>query len=142
MLQPSLFYDYPGRIRRAAIAGVTLALFGIIVWRIVAVVIPPPLTVIDPSGDLATISQTIIVRGQTTPGAALRINGRTFAPDTAGLFAAELTLLPGPNIVTIEAWTKHSRTARIERRIIVHTADAPLARLNFGEQNLGGLARG
>ena len=127
MLQPSLFRDYPTVLRRIAMVSVGVLVLGIIGYRVYALMRPPTLLLEQPTDYLSTTSRTIIVRGVTVPGAVLTINGRTFVPDQRGGFSAELVLLPGTNTIELEAKMRHSRAARIIRRIQVTSADAPVA---------------
>ena len=127
MLQSSLLHDYPSRMRRMGIGAIVLLVLGVIGYRIVALVMPPTLTVTEPSDQLSTSSRIVTIQGHTEPGAILVINGETLAPDISGAFTTDAILLPGVNTITVEARRRHSRTARVERRIHVRAADAPLA---------------
>lgn len=106
---------------------VAILVVGVLGFRVYALVRPPSLIIEQPADYLSTSSRTITVRGVTVPGAELTINGRTFVPDPHGGFVAELVLLPGTNTIELEAKTRHSRAARIIRRIQVMSADAPIA---------------
>ncbi|MBI4142520.1 hypothetical protein HY480_01435 [Candidatus Uhrbacteria bacterium] len=127
LLQPSLLDDFPTRLRRAAISGVLLLVLGVLGYRIMAFVQPPPLVLASPQDQLSTSSRVITIHGTTAPGASLSINGRAFVPDAAGNFTTDLVLVPGVNTIELESRTTHSRPARVIRRIRVTSAEAPLA---------------
>ncbi|MBI4434339.1 hypothetical protein HY635_00770 [Candidatus Uhrbacteria bacterium] len=127
MLQPSLFTDYPSVIRRFLIGAVALLVLGGIGYRVAAIIAPPILSVRQPADQLSTSSRIITISGATEPGALLTINGETFIPDTSGAFTTDVVLLPGVNTIAIEARRRHGWTARVERRIHVRAADAPIA---------------
>ena len=127
MIQRSLFSDFPTTVRRAAVAVVVIIIMGMATYRLLAMVAPPPLAVAQPLDQLSTSSRIVTITGTTEPGVQLTINGATFTPDTTGTFTTDVVLLPGMNTIAIEAHRKHGRSARIERRINVRSADAPVA---------------
>ena len=127
MLQSSLFTDYPTRMRRIVGMGVAVVMVGILATRIIAIVVPPPLVLESPPEQLHTSSRTVTIRGTTAPGATVYINGRPFTPNAQGAFTADVILIPGANTIGLEARTRHSRSAHIERHIQVIAADAPVA---------------
>ncbi len=127
MLQPSLLDDFPTRLRRAVISGVVLIVLGMLGYRIMAFVQPPPLVLASPQDQLSTSSRIITISGTTAPGASLSINGRSFVPDAAGNFATDLVLVPGVNTIELESRTAHSRPARVIRRVQVVPSGAPVA---------------
>lgn len=129
MRQPSLFSDFPTTVRRVAVAVVVLGILGVAAYRILTFTAPPTLTIATPRDQLSTSSRIVTITGMTEPGALLTINGSSFIPDAAGAFTTDVVLLPGMNTIAIEARRRHGRPARVERRINVRTADAPVARL-------------
>ncbi len=114
-------------IRRLLIGAVALLVLGVAGYRIAAVVTPPPLSVNQPADQLSTSSRVITIAGTTEPGALLTINGIAFIPDTSGAFTTDVVLLPGVNTIAIEARRRHGWTTRVERRIHVRAAEAPIA---------------
>ncbi|MBI4433685.1 hypothetical protein HY632_02850 [Candidatus Uhrbacteria bacterium] len=127
MLQPSLFHDYPSRVRRTVLAVALLAILGTIGHRIVTIVTPPPLVVQTPEDRFSTASRIVTIAGTTAPGAVLTINGSEIVPDGTGIFSTDVVLTPGANTIDIAARRRHSWSAKIQRRIYVHAANAPLA---------------
>ncbi|MDO8598514.1 MAG: hypothetical protein Q7S02_00210 [bacterium] len=127
VVQPSLFSDFPTTVRRVAVAVVVLGILGVAAYRMLAVITPPPLSIATPLDQLSTSSRIVTITGTTEPGAQLTINGSAFAPDATGAFTTDVVLLPGMNTIAIEARRKHSRPARVERRINVRSSDAPVA---------------
>lgn len=106
---------------------VVVIALGLIGVRIAAIFEPPTLTIDHPNDLLSTSSRFVTVTGRTEPGALLTINGSAFVPDTTGTFTTDVILAPGVNTIAVEARRRHSRPARIERRITVQAANAPLA---------------
>lgn len=127
MVQPSLFTDVPTVVRRMLVALVVLAILGVAAYRMLAVIAPPSLSIATPRDQLSTSSRIVTISGTTEPGVQLTINGSAFAPDATGAFTTDVVLLPGMNTIAIEARRKHSRPARVERRINVRSSDAPVA---------------
>jgi hypothetical protein len=127
MVQPSLFSDFPTTIRRALLGVVVISILGVAAYRMLAMIAPPPLTIASPADRLSTSSRIVTITGTTEPGVALTINGQPFVPDGAGMFTTDVVLLPGMNTIAIEAKRRHGRPTRVERRINVRTADAPIA---------------
>ena len=127
MLQQSLFTDYPSLIRRSAVVVVVLLLLGVVGSRVLTILTPPPLTIDRPADLLSTSSRFVTIAGKTEPGVALTINGVAFVPDAAGAFSTDIILTPGANTIDIEARRRHSRPARVTRRVQVLAASAPVA---------------
>lgn len=127
MFQPSLLDDYPSRVRRFAVVAVILVVLGALGYRVAAIVAPPLLAIEQPSDALSTTSRLITIRGITSPGATITVNGQAFVPDARGAFTKDIVLVPGVNIIEFEARTKHSRTTKVIRRIQVITSEAPVA---------------
>jgi hypothetical protein len=127
MLQPSPHTDYPAVIRRTLLGAVVLLVLGALGYRVAAILAPPPLHLRAPTDQLSTSSRTITIAGQTEPGVMLTINGEAFVPDPAGAFTTDVVLVPGVNTIAIEARRRHGWPARVERRVHVRAADAPVA---------------
>lgn len=127
VFRPSPHTDYPSVIRRVLTGAVILVVLGALGYRVASIIAPPTLAVREPSDQLSTSSRTITIAGETEPGVTLTINGETFVPDPAGAFTTDVVLLPGVNTIAIEARRRHGWPARVERRVHVRAADAPLA---------------
>jgi len=127
VLRPSPHTDFPTTIRRTAVLAVALLILGVAGIRIIAVVTPPRLTIIDPPAQLSTSSRIVTITGTTEPGVVLTINDQPFVPDATGAFTTDIVLLPGSHTIAIEARRRHSRPNRIERQVNVRAADAPVA---------------
>ncbi len=63
----------------------------------------PYLAIMEPNGDKTTDMPGIAVRGRTTPGADVNVNGMPVLPDATGAFSTIIDLEPGPNHITITA---------------------------------------
>ena len=61
------------------------------------------LEVSGPAPESVVTEETVVVRGATIPNAVVSIDGEIVDVDAQGAFAAEVTLLPGPNRIEIVA---------------------------------------
>ncbi len=68
-----------------------------------------------------THSPTVIVAGQTTPGARVRINGHFAEVDTAGRYRQSLPLADGPHPLAVEATDVAGQKRSSEGHIVVDT---------------------
>ncbi|MSU76250.1 helix-turn-helix domain-containing protein [Patescibacteria group bacterium] len=85
---------------------------------------PPKLEVTSPSGGSTSSSETVTVKGETDPGAALSINGQPIPTDTDGAFKEEVRLLPGTNSLRVVAKNKNGRQ-RVEQRSVIVATGSP-----------------
>lgn len=61
---------------------------------------------------------TVALRGETEPGAVVRLNGQLLPVDAAGAFAARWALQPGENPMVLEACDAAGNCARLEFTLI------------------------
>lgn len=80
---------------------------------------PPPLELFAPRPGLITSGSTIEVKGKTTPGATVKINGSPLALAQSGEFGTILVLNRGINTITVAAKRRYSKTTTIERQILI-----------------------
>lgn len=80
---------------------------------------PPTLVVESPAEEQLLTKQLVQVRGKTEPEAEIFINSQMILSDAAGNFHESIPLLPGVNIIEIQAKKKYSRENKVYRKIIV-----------------------
>lgn len=88
---------------------------GFLVFRLMA---PPTLVVDSPTNDQFVQASSIEVRGQTTTGSEIFINGSPVLVDLEGNFSETFLLREGVNEITITATNSLGRTAQTERIIV------------------------
>lgn len=113
------FWKLPRLMRvsgAVAAIGLVLAYFGHGLYQLRQ---PPTLVVESPSEEQLLTKQLVLVRGQTEPEAAISINNQVILSDAQGRFHENVPLLPGVNIIEIQAKKKYSRESKVYRKIIV-----------------------
>lgn len=110
-----------------------IILIGYVGFNIQRLVVAPALTLSAPAQGLTTSSATLEVRGKTTPGAEVRINGSLLPPLRNGEFSHELTLAKGVQTITVEARKRYSNPATIERQVFILGSD------KISQGNTGGI---
>lgn len=102
---------------------ICVALVGYIGFNIQRLLVAPVLTLMAPEQGLTTSSATVQVRGKTTQGAEVRINGSLLPPSRNGEFRHQLTLAKGVQTITVEARKRYSRPATLERQVFILGSD-------------------
>lgn len=87
---------------------VTIFLFlslivGYVGYQIYKFQTPPPLTIIKPTDEYVSETETIPLEGITQPSTLISVNDSTVEVDTEGNFKTEITLVEGVNTVNIKA---------------------------------------
>ncbi len=80
---------------------------------------PPTLVVDSPAEEQLLTKQLVQVRGKTEPEAEIFINSQLILSDNQGNFHESIPLMPGVNIIEIQAKKKYSRENKVYRKIIV-----------------------
>lgn len=88
-----------------------------LVLSVTNLVAAPSLSLQEPTSDLAVSSSSLVIVGQTKPGAALSINEQPVHVAEDGHFRETLNLQQGLNEVAVVARNKLGRETRIVRRI-------------------------
>lgn len=117
--RPRDFWKLPRlmRISGAVLAiALVLAYFGHGLYQLRQ---PPVLVVESPAEEQLLTKQLVLVRGQTEPEAEIFINNQLILSDAQGRFHENVALLPGVNIIEIQAKKKYSRENKVYRKIIV-----------------------
>ncbi len=103
-------------------------IFGIIIFLLVGgylfyqfnfLISPPKLTIREPIDNLTTDKTTVIIKGQTEPGAKLTINGQPVYINKDGGFEQEVNLNQGLNLIKIEAANRFAKSRAETRKILV-----------------------
>lgn len=87
-------------------------------WQVYRLYAPASLVVTEPATDIATASTSIIVAGQTDPGATVRINSDDIEVDRSGHFRIEVELAAGLNTLKISASKPRAEDRVVTRQIL------------------------
>lgn len=98
--------------------GVTLFL-AFLAWQVTALLSGPRLEVMSPPEELVTESRVVIVQGQSSSDATVRVNQNQVVLDQNGWFETELELEPGIHLVVIEAEARDGKQTQISRQVQV-----------------------
>lgn len=115
----------------AGVAGLAVYLW----WAVGNIVRPPQISLWSPRDGLVTPERTVTIEGKTEKEVSLRINGKTVAADSQGIFRDSLDLQSGLNVITIVGAKKHSREMVMTRRILVQPGERPTAAAIGAEQD-------
>ncbi len=107
----------------AGVAGLAVYLW----WAVGNIVRPPAISLWSPRDGLVTPERTVTIEGRTEKEVSLRINGKTVAADSQGIFRDTLDLQSGLNVITIVGAKKHSREMVMTRRILVQPSEKTTA---------------
>jgi hypothetical protein len=91
--------------------------FGI---QIRTIVMPPKLSIFEPTDGITTEDATISVSGQAEDGANVKINGTEVLMTKNGTFEFEIALERGLNVIKIEGMKRYSRSAVEYRRVMLN----------------------
>lgn len=88
------------------------------IWanRFVRDVTAPTVVLTSPTDSVTSLA-AVTVAGATEPGAFVRINFMSVAVAPDGSFSTTVALLPGPNVITVEAWDWETNTNTVTRTI-------------------------
>ena len=118
-IRRSDFWKLPRVLRVSAAVGavaMVVSYFGIGLYNLRQ---PPSLLVESPAEEQLLTKQLVQVRGKTEPSAEIMINKQMILSDADGNFHENVALLPGVNIIEIQARKKYSRESTVYRKIIV-----------------------
>lgn len=83
------------------------------------VLFPPEIEIFEPSPEMITAQNTIIIKGKTDARSEVYINQELVNRDQKGYFEQELKLLPGLNLIEISAKKRYSKFNKTELKIMV-----------------------
>jgi len=109
----------PRLIKIGVLVLVILGLLFYLWYQISGLSVAPKLAVDEPSGDKTIAENTIIVVGQTKPGASVEINGQAVYINSEGHFRENIGLQEGLNVIKITATNKLNKKSVVERRVLV-----------------------
>jgi cytoskeletal protein RodZ len=118
-VKSSDLWKLPRYARLAVASTIVLAVFGYLGLELYQLRQPPQLLVDSPAEEQMVTKQLVQVRGQTEPEAEISINNQTILSDVNGRFNENVALLPGVNVIEIQAKKKYSRENKVYRKIIV-----------------------
>jgi len=112
--------------------------------------VPPPLSVDQPVNDAITNQPTITVRGETEPGATIRINENMVAVDPNGRFEVKVMLTEGENNISIVATDAAGNEVHSFRIVNLDSVPPTITIItppngmvtNVGELDIRGMANG
>ena len=110
----------PSIFKKFIIILVIIIILIYLIWQVWQITSPPSLEILQPIQDTITIEQKFYtIYGQTKHGSRLEINSHNVIPDKTGFFSLTINLSPGSNIIKVSAKTSYSRSAIVEKEIIV-----------------------
>lgn len=85
-----------------SIASLLLVAFvGYVIYQIQQFAAPPALTITQPQNESVATNETVVIEGDTEPGATLFIDNYQITSDSSGHFSYSVVLRPGLNQVTV-----------------------------------------
>lgn len=118
-IHPRHFFS-SNRLFKAGVGGLLfLLLAGYLGYQLHIVLEPPNVVLYEPGPDLLTHDGVITVRGITKKEAEIYVNHEKILPAPDGSFSTDIVLERGLNVITVEAATRHSRTATLYRRVVL-----------------------
>ncbi len=103
------------------LVGLFLVLVIYLGWEARSLFLPPPVELINPPTDLIIDELEIQVKGRTTPGIQIILNGKRVLVNDEGVFSQEVLLQPGLNTITVSAASTYSKAVVITRQVLVQT---------------------
>jgi cytoskeletal protein RodZ len=123
------FVITPGAVSAAVLTVAVVGFVAYLAWQFVNFARTPELRILEPAGDLAAYEgTTYMVVGITEPNARVTISNLpenpTVTADAAGRFEVEVSLLPGSNQFSVDAFDPVTQrpSETVTRRITVVTA--------------------
>jgi len=92
---------------------------GYLAYQLNVLVSPPKLIIFNPIDNLITGSSTIVIGGQTDPGAQLTINNQQTYIDKDGKFKQEINLNLGLNNIEIKSTNRFEKSRYETRKILL-----------------------
>lgn len=108
-----------GQIKILVIVLTLIGLSGYLSWELKKVLMPPVLSVNQPSENLVLRDRDLMITGQTFGGTSVSINDQIVLLDNDGCFQQQVSLQSGLNIIKIESAKKYSKSRIIQRKVTV-----------------------
>ena len=112
-------------LSRALFIAIAAAITAYLIWQLAILTTPPRLNVSYPPDNQLIYGGSLEVRGQTNPGAQIKVNGQQVYIDDKGNFSVGLDLGEGLNLITVEARNSAGKTTTVERSILVRSSANP-----------------
>lgn len=96
---------------------VILIIVAYALWRSFTYVQGPHITITEPQNGDTVFSTTTIIRGSVERANDITLNGKSISIDEQGVFAENIILFPGVNIITLEAHDQFDRSVKTELRV-------------------------
>lgn len=106
-------------LRNLGLAVGALSVVAYLGLQVRAITAAPPITLADPRDGSVTQDAIVHVRGTTDTKADVKINGNGVLLRRDGTFEADVALERGLNVITVESAKRYSRSATLERRVIL-----------------------
>ena len=87
-------------------------------FEIKTIISPPHVSISSPADGFLTNEATILVKGKTEKGAAIKINGQEVLLSSNGFFEKEIALERGVNVLHIEGSKRYSHLLSQYRHVI------------------------
>lgn len=110
----------PGTLGWLAGAIVLFLVIGYFFYQLHFLLSPPDLRIAEPvEVEFVTADSAMILRGQAEPGVKLTINGQQSYIDKDGKFEQAISLVPGLNIIKVEATNRFGKTSEEIKRVML-----------------------
>ncbi|MFA5184536.1 MAG: helix-turn-helix domain-containing protein [Patescibacteria group bacterium] len=119
VVKKNKFIIFPRIIRNILIAAAVLICFLYLTFYFKKIIFPPTLNIIEPEKNMLTTKDSILIKGETEPGAEIKINGEIVLNNDNGNFSQSINLKKGLNNIVITAKKKYSREKIVNRQILV-----------------------
>ncbi len=110
--------DIKTALKGILILCVVIVIFGYSYFRFQDYLNGPQITILNPQNGELTQNSLLIVQGQTKNISDMAMNGRKIFTDKDGIFTEKILLLPGHNIITVEATDKFKKILKKRIEII------------------------
>lgn len=127
--------DRPPRLvftgRLAALGGTGLAIVVVLaylLWQFSALAGAPRLDVTSPAADQAITGSVVEIKGSTTPGSDVTVDGSPVLTDTNGGFSEKVSLHDGVNEIRIESKSKLGKISVVTRSILAKLPELDTAK--------------
>ncbi|RJQ33780.1 hypothetical protein C4566_02950 [Candidatus Parcubacteria bacterium] len=109
---------WPKVVKGFLIVVVVLSLLGYLGWSVKNIISAPEITIYQPEDNFKTSESSINIVGKTEAEVQLTINEELVLLDEDGNFSQTVNLITGLNNLSISAKKKHSKTNKLELKIL------------------------
>lgn len=112
------FFVWNRVVKFGLLSVVALAIFGYLGHQVQSIISPPEVILFSPVDESMTSSAMLIVEGVVEGESTVYVNGEQVVVNDDRIFATQVDLDKGLNIITVEAERRYSRRALVERRVL------------------------